>query len=587
LFRSIIILVVILAIVFGLFLFYEPATAPAAGSSSESPSVAPDAIPTAHFADFTRDAGIDFQHTTGATGEKLLPETMGGGVAFFDADGDGDPDLLFVNGSSRSTAQGSGERSSLVLYRNDGRGQFTDVTGASGLKCDLYGMGVAVGDYDNDGQVDIFVTGVAGCRLFRNAGGGSFADMTVAAGISSGSEDWSTSAAWFDLENDGDLDLFVCQYVRWTPELDRQVDYRLPGIGRAYGPPMNFPGSLPKLYRNDRAGKFTDISTASGIQLRNAATGQPLAKSLGVAPVDLNNDGWIDLVVANDTVQNFVFTNRHDGTFREVGAQSGLAYDPFGATRGAMGIDTARFEDTGALGISIGNFANEMTALYVSKDSLTFADEAIRRGIGTASRMSLTFGVVFFDCDLDGWQDLLTANGHIEPEIQRVHPDQPYRQPAQLFWNARGQRPEGGFALVPASKCGSDLVRPLVGRGSAFADIDGDGDLDVVISQAGGPPLLLRNDQALGHHWVRLRLTGRRSNRDAIGAWVGVRTGSRTQLRQVMPTRGYLSQSELTLTIGLGDAQRVDEITVTWPGGHVQRVTPGPLDELQTIVEAP
>jgi enediyne biosynthesis protein E4 len=271
-------------------------------------------------------------------------------------------------------------------------------------------MGVAVGDYDNDGHADVYVTALGGNKLFHNAGNGTFRDVTAAAGVAGGTNDWGSSAAWIDIENDGDLDLFVCNYVRWSHEIDLEVDYRLVGIGRAYGPPMNFPGTFPVLYRNDR-GKFVDISASAGIQIKNPATGVPMAKSLAVAPVDVNGDNFIDLVVANDTVQNFLFTNRHNGTFEEIGARSGIAFDVFGQTRGAMGIDAARFRNDSALGIAIGNFANEPNALYVSQqDSVIFADEAIAEGVGPASRLLLKFGLFFFDYDLDGRLDVLTGD---------------------------------------------------------------------------------------------------------------------------------------------------------------------------------
>jgi hypothetical protein len=347
---------------------------------------------------------------------------------------------------------------------------------------------------------------------------------------------------------------------------------------------MNFSGSFPKLYHNDGNGRFTDVSSKSGVEVKNPSTGLPMAKSLGVAPVDLNDDGWIDLIVANDTVQNFVFTNRHDGTFREIGALSGVAFDTYGGARGAMGIDTARFQEDNSLGISIGNFANEMTAFYVSQpNSVTFADEAISQGIGAASKLSLTFGVFFFDYDLDGWLDLLTANGHIEEAIAQTQGNQQYRQPAQLFWNSRGANRTGGFVLVPPEKCGPDLVKSIVGRGSAFADIDGDGDLDVALTQINGPPLLLRNDQKLNHHWLRLKLVGSKSNRDAIGAWVKARVGGQTLWRQVMPTRSYLSQSELPVTFGLGSTDKVDELIVAWPDGSRQKVGPVIMDSLTVV----
>ena len=547
-----------------------------------------DEIPLARFKDITAEAGIQFVHVNGAYGEKLLPETMGGGVAFFDFDNDGRQDLLFINSGYWPGHASSGQPlPTMALYRNDGHGHFTDVTQGSGLDFSCYGMGVAIGDYDNDGLPDVFITAVGGNHLFHNEGGGKFKQVTTEAGVGGASDGWSTSAAWIDYDNDGKLDLFVCNYIRWSPELDRAAPFELPNIGRAYGPPRNFEGVSPYLYHNDGGGHFTDVSAKAGIQVRNSATGHPVAKSLAVAPVDVDNDGWIDLVVANDTVQNFLFHNEgRSGTpgFKEIGARSGIAYDAYGLTRGAMGIDSARFRSDDSLGIAIGNFANEMNALYVAqRDSLVFADEAIKAGVGPASQGLLKFGLFFFDYDLDGRLDVLTANGHLEPEINRVQAGQQYRQPAQLFWN-RGESKGNSFLPVPAEKCGSDLFKPIVGRGSAFADIDGDGDIDVILVQVAGPPLLLRNDQALGHHWIRLKLVGTKSNRDAIGAWIKVRVGGRQLSRQVMPTRSYLSQSELPVTIGLGNAERPDSVEIGWPSGSVQKVMPQ-IDRLTVVTE--
>jgi enediyne biosynthesis protein E4 len=516
-------------------------------------------VPKLSFRDVTAEAGLSFTHQNGAKGEKLLRETMGGGCAFFDFDVDGDQDVFLVNSDGETLG---------ALFENDGKGHFKNVTAGSGLEAKIAGMGVAAGDYNNDGRVDLFVTGVGANRLFKNLGGGKFEDVTQAAGVGGGS--WSTSAAWVDYDNDGDLDLFVCNYVQWSREIDLQVDYRLANIGRAYGPPMNFPGSFPYLYRND-GGKFAEVAAAAGMHVKNKVTGAPSAKSLGVAPTDLDNDGWIDLIVANDTVQNYVFHNEHNGTFREVGATSGLAFDPYGATRGAMGIDTGHFQDENTLGVSIGNFANEMTALYVQQDKMLFSDEAIARGIGDASRNLLTFGVFFFDYDLDGWLDLLTVNGHIEPEIGKVAPNQSYLQPARLFWNARGIGGKG-FAMVTAEHAGAELFQPIAGRGSAYADIDGDGDLDVLLMQAGAAAKLFRNERAPDKKWARLKLVGSKSNRDAIGATVKVRVGNKTVTQTVMPTRGYLSQSELPVTIGFGAAAGADEATIIWPDGSRQTV---------------
>lgn len=545
--------------------------------------------PTVRFTDVTAASGIRFVHSNGARGEKLLPETMGGGVVAFDLDGDHDCDLLFLNGTSWSP---DGPVTTAALYRNDtppgGALKFTDVTAGSGLDVPLYGMGAAAGDFDADGQVDLFVTCVGTNHLFRNLGNAHFADVTGLAGVG-GSNQWSTAAAWFDLDNDGDLDLFVGNYVGWTPELDRRINTTLVGGGRAYGQPWNFPGTFPFLYRNDTVPggptRFTDITAASGLQVRNPASGLPMAKMLAVAPIDLNNDGWMDLVIANDTVQNFVFTNRHNGTFTEVGAQTGIAFDSYGHPRGAMGIDAARFRDDDALGIAIGNFANEMNALYVSQpsqDHLLFADEALTEGIGPASRLLLKFGLFFFDYDLDGRMDVLTANGHIEEEIEKLQSDVRYRQPAQLFWNAGGGP---SFQPVSEIQAGPDLFKPRVGRGSAFADFDRDGDPDVVICQVNGPPMLLRNDQQLGHHWLRLRLVGHHGNTGAIGAWVRARVAGRTLARQVMPTRSYLSQSELTVGLGLGKNARVEGLQIRWPNGRDQILDVPESDREVEVVE--
>jgi len=543
-------------------------------------------VPAAKFTDITSSSGIGFKHYNGAYGEKLLPETMGGGVGFFDFDNDGAQDLLFVNATAWPwRADTSAKPPTQALYRNDGKGHFSDVTAGSGLDVSLYGMGVAFGDFDNDGRVDVFITAVGGNRLFRNLGGGKFADVTKVAGVGGAPEGWSTCAAWFDADNDGRLDLFVGNNVQWSMEIDLKVGFKIDGAKRAYGQPTSFAGTFPQLYHNDGDGTFSDVSARSGVQVKNANTGVPVAKSLGVAPVDLNGDGWMDLVVANDTVQNFVFTNSGNGTFQEIGMLSGVAFDANGQTRGAMGIDAARYRNDDALGIAIGNFANEMTALYVSqKDPSLFTDEAIPEGIGPASRLLLKFGVFFFDYDLDGRLDLLSCNGHLDEDIVKLQKSQSYAQPAQLFWNC-GASKGASFAVVSTNKAGTDLFKPLVGRGSAFADLDGDGDLDAVLTQTAGSPLLLRNDQQLGHHWLRLKLTGTKSNRDAIGAWIKVRAGSVTQSRQVMPTRSYLSQSELPVTFGLGPSDKVEAVEILWPSGRKQALGALPVDRWHSVEE--
>jgi len=575
-----------------LWLNRNPAPVPAQMTPLSTP-VVPDhgevRPPGVRFTDVTRAAGIEFTRFNGAEGEKLLPETMGGGVAFFDFDNDGDADLLFINGTSWPWAKNPpSKRPTHALYRNEGSGKFSDVTAGSGLDIASQGMGVACGDYDSDGNVDVFITNVGANQLFRNLGHGKFQDVTAEAGVGGDPGEWSTSATFVDIDRDGDLDLFVANYVRWSRDIDLKVGYSLDGQSRAYGPPMNFQGTFPYLYRNDGKGRFTDISSSAGIQVRNTSTSVPAAKSLGVSPADLNGDGWIDLVVANDTVQNYAFTNRHDNTFAESGAFLGVAFDNIGNARGAMGIDITRHRNDDSLAIAIGNFANEMSALYVTQGkSGLFADEAIAEGVGPASRLQLKFGTLFLDYDLDGWPDLLTANGHLEEEISKIQQSQHYRQPAQLFWNAGGTPKAGGFIEVKADLAGTDLFKPIVGRGSACADIDGDGDLDAVLIQAHGEPMLLRNDQTTGHHWARFSLRGTESNKDAIGAWISVTAGGITQSRQVMPTRSYLSQSELPVTLGLGKAARIDSVEVLWPNGKRTRIEGLPVDGTHTLLESP
>ena len=540
--------------------------------------------PEVRFTDVTAAAGIDFSHETGAYGDKLLPETMGGGVAFFDFDGDGDQDLLFVNSDHWPHRPLPGGRPRHALYANDGAGRFTDVTARAGLVEPFYGQGVAVGDFDGDGDSDLFFTAVGPNRLLENRGG-RFVDVTASAGVAGDAGEWSTSAAFADYDGDGDLDLFVANYVRWSKEVDFEVDYRLVGVGRAYGPPNNYEGTYPYLYRNDGGGRFTDVSAAAGVEIDNPVTGRPAAKGLAVAPRDADGDGLLDFLLANDTVGKFLYHNLGGGRFEEVGAAWGLAYDRVGSATGSMGIDSGTLRNNGDLAFLVGNFANEMTSVYVSQgDRRLYADESIPEGIGAPSRTALTFGLFLFDYDLDGRLDLLQVNGHLEEEIAKVDPSQSYRQSAQLFWNAGGQARQP-FVLVPPETTG-DLGKPIVGRGSAYADVDGDGDLDAVLTQAGGPPLLLRNDQALGRHWLRVRLVGDPAagvNRDAIGAEVALTAGGVTQPRQVMPTKSYLSQSELAITFGLGAASAVERLVVTWPGGAVQEVAVPGVDREMVV----
>ncbi len=537
----------------------------------------PETPPKAYFTDITRQAGLRFRHTNGAYGEHLMPETIGSGVAFVDYDQDGDPDLLLVDSSYWAGHEGAASPHQ-TLYRNDGTGHFEEVSTEAGLGQDFFGMGVAVGDYDNDGWPDLFITAVGHDHLYHNRQG-HFEEVSASAGVAGGPADWSTCAAFIDYDNDGDLDLFVCQYVKWSRDTDLRIDFKLTGLGRAYGAPNHFVGTHSRLYRNDGDGRFTDVSAETGIQITDPHSGRPEGKALGVAPVDYDRDGWIDLFIANDTERNFLFHNLGNGHFEEVGAFEGIAFDRNGKATSGMGIDAAWYRNDDDLAVAIGNFANEMTSFFTTSDGAPpFADEAMLEGIGAPSRLALTFAVLFFDYDLDGRLDLFQANGHLEPDINKVQPGQHYAQPLQLFRNC-APACEAAYRLVEGNPV---LDRPLVGRGAAYADIDGDGDLDLAITQNGRPAVLLRNDLT-PPHWLRVDVEGTRANRDGIGAVIELRTASTLQRRRVMPTRGFLSQSEKTVTFGLDDARIVNALRVIWPGGTVQQVEVPKVDTILHI----
>ena len=503
--------------------------------------------------DVTGAAGIDFRHNSGAYGGKLLPETLGSGCAFLDFDRDGWQDILLVNGMDWPGHER--QPSSLHLYRNNRDGTFTDVTREAGLDVEMYGMGVAVGDYDNDGYPDILITAVGQNRLFRNRGDGTFEDVTLASGLGP-RNGFSTSAVWFDYNRDGLLDLFVCNYLRWSPELD--VFCSADGGEKSYCTPEAYRGETCWLFRNRGDGTFEDVTATSGIF-------DTSSKSLGVVMFDYDQDGWPDLIVANDTQPNKLYRNLGDGTFREAALESGLAFSIDGKARAGMGIDVGDFDNSGRPGVAITNFDNEMIGLYRSRGAGLYEDVAVEAGIGVASQRTLGFGCAFFDANLDGSLDLAAVNGHIDETMWSAR-NIGYAQTPHLFLNSGN-----GTFRDAARDLGAGFAAPRVARGLAFGDFDRDGDSDLLITTNNGPALLFRNDQTSGNRSIRFYLTGTASNRDAIGATVRLHTGNVVQSRLVKGGSSYLSQSELPVTFGLGRRDRADRVEIEWPNGAVEQ----------------
>ena len=510
--------------------------------------------------------GIDFTHVNGARGQKWMPETMGGGVAVLDYDGDGKPDLLFVSSAYwPDDERAKGQKSSLALYRNEGPDpngipHFRNVTREAGLERVVFGMGASVADYDGDGRDDVYVTALNRNFLFHNLGG-RFEEISAKAGLRESG--WSTSSAWLDYDDDARPDLYVCRYVDWSPSHD--LFCTLDGKTKSYCTPERYAGVSSHLYRNAGGGRFIDVTNATG-------TGSTNQKALGVAPWDFDGDGRVDLLVANDTAPNNLFRNKGDGTFEDVGIPAGIAVDEAGRARGAMGAAWADTKNGPGAAVAIGNFSNELKSLYWTDSGEVFLDESPRSGIGPSSLLDLSFGVLFLDADLDGRMDLLLANGHVEPTVQAVQKDVAYRQAPALYWNAG----DGRFALLGARS--GDLSAPLVARGAASADLDGDGDVDVALVENGGPARVYLNPTNAPAKSVRVRLEGAgRSNRDAIGARVTASIGGRTLTQQVSGGQSYLSASEKTLTFGLDGASRVDTLEIRWPDGATQtlRDVPG------------
>jgi hypothetical protein len=501
------------------------------------------------FVDITESAGIFFKHHSGAFGNKYMPETMGAGCAFFDFNNDGLQDILLVNGRDWPEKKTTRAHTP-ALYQNQGNGTFQDITESAGLAAEIYGMGCATADYDNEGFNDIYLLNLGKNLLFHNNGDGTCTNVTKTAGV--GLETWSTSGSWFDFDNDGWLDLFVGNYVNWSIETDLWC--ALDGTHKSYCTPESYEGVSPRLYRNQGNGTFEDVTERAGILKKNA-------KTLGTVIFDFNEDGWLDIAVANDTEPDYLYQNRGNGTFMEVGIMSGMAFSETGMARAGMGMDVGDYENKGPFNLIVGNFSNEMIALFRNEDNGLFTDVAAQAQIGLKSLPFLTFGLFFFDFDLDGYEDVLAVNGHVEDQIADVQPSITYAQRPLLF-RSQGN---GTFQEIGPT-LGAAFQRPRVGRGAAYGDIDKDGDLDVLITANNGRPALLRND-GTGHNWIRLQLHGTTSNRSAIGARVKVYVNNSTQHKLVKAGHSYCSQSELALTFGLGSTEAVDRVEVMWPSG--------------------
>jgi hypothetical protein len=529
------------------------------------------ATPSITFQDLTQKAGIHFVHNNGAFGKKYLPETMGPGVAFIDYDNDGWPDIFIANGTNWP-GQPS-KHSTPKLYHNNHDGTFTDVTHKAGLDVEMLGMGVAVGDYDNDGYDDLFVTAMGQSHLFHNNGNGTFTDVTQKAGLM-GPKEFSTSAAWVDYDKDGKLDLVVGNYVQWSIEGDLYCT--LDGKSKSYCTPESYKGLAVRLWRNRGDGTFEDVTKKAGL-------GDPTSKTLGIAIVDYDGDGWPDLLFSNDTQPNKLYRNNGNSTFTEKAVLSGVAFSEDGVARAGMGVDAADYDRSGAPSLLITNFANQMISLYHNEGKGLFVDEAPRSEIGRDTLLTLGFGCFFFDYDLDGWPDILIANGHIDSDIQRVQPNVKYAMPPHLFRNLG----KGSFQEVTKG-LGAGFASPRVGRGAAYADINNDGRLDVLLSTNGGPAYLFANvasgDAALEKS-LRVKLVGTKSNRDGIGAVVKVTSGGGTQAQMLRSGSSYLSASELVLTFGLARNDRAEAVEVRWPSGQMEKLTNVAAGQTVTVTE--
>jgi len=526
-------------------------------------------VPAEHigFADITRAAGIRFVHNNGAFGKKFLPETLGPGVAFIDYDNDGWQDIFIANGTGWPGQPG--HVSTPVLYHNNHDGTFTDVTRKAGLAVPMFGLGVTVGDFDNDGFDDLFVTAYGQSHLFRNNGNGTFTDVTKKAGLW-GPNELSTGAAWVDYDRDGHLDLLVANYVQWSPESDLYCT--MDGNTKSYCTPESYKGTSVRLWHNNGNGTFSDTTKQAGLY-------DPTSKSLGIAILDANQDGWPDIAISNDTQPNKLYLNNRNGTFTEQGVPAGVAYSEDGVARAGMGVDASDFDHSGYPSLIVTNFSNQMIGLYHNERNGLFVDVAPQSEVGRSSLLTLGFGCFFFDYDLDGWPDLYVADGHLDPEIEHIQQRVHYAEPPHLFHNLDGH----GFNDVAAAM-GQAFDAARVARGAAYGDINNDGAPDIVVTTNGGPAALFMN-QGSTNHALRVKLIGTKSNRDGIGSVVWVKTPTFGQKLMLRSGSSYLSASELVLTFGLGASPKIDNLEVHWPSGAVDRLNNVTADQTITVRE--
>ena len=536
------------------------------------------AIPQIQLVDITLAAGIDFVHDRGPLGEWRLPEAMGGGCVVFDFDLDGDQDVLLIHSAVRNHG------SSLALYSNDGSGSFRNVTEQAGLSVSLIGMGGTAADFDNDGWPDLFITTIGSNRLFHNRGG-EFREVTASSGVAGNESVWSMGSCWIDYDQDGDLDLFICNYLDWSADLDRRLNCCWNGIDRSYCDPDLFAGTQPYFYENQGDGSFEDVSAAVGMVVKNRDTGQPIPKALAVVACDLNGDDRPDLAVTGDGGRNLAYVNIGATGFQEMGTELGFAFDRYGQAARSFGIDSAVLSGDETIALGIGRAGNVAKSLFIKSEGDTvLTDRSLTTGVGPPTRQFLTFGICFLDIDQDGRLDILMSNGQIQETFETLQKSQTWRQSPQLFWQSTSS-PLEFWPLTPED-CGGDFFVPVSGRGCVYADFDQDGDLDLLITTVGGSPRLLRNDLQLNHNWLRLNLHARTANRDALQTRVEATIGSLQVIRCVQPVGGYLSQHESPVLLGLGTATSVDKLLIQWPDGSQEEFPNVSTNQTLDIVQA-